>query len=309
MSAIFDVYGQPDISDSMLDPEHDLSDINEMFPTPDCVAMTVEAVEDEAVAVEPQNTGRLPIEKPGTDADQNEWMKVFVPSLLLAGFPKQIPSSEMNTPTSACLRSSHKVTPAVPTPIPALNLNPSSQPLQVRFEQSSFSAPNHGSHSISPPLTLSTLQYPFQTLDLYGPSFSHPSFEQPPPLTSSFPGMEYLNFPDTPGPPRSARREAPEVDGMTEIMAIASSGGGSSMDMVAEPKMGPVQVDAWDIFRTPMLVGGAGEVDRSELQAGLLKRKRGRESVRVVSERTQLTCRPPLHLHHRPPTSLFFRSV
>ena len=115
MSAIFDVYGQPDISDSMLDPEYDLSDIDEMFPTPDCVAMTVEAVEDEAVAVEPQNTDRLPIEKPGTDVDQNEWMKVFVPSLLLAGFPKQIPSSEMNTPTSACLRSSHKVTPAVPT--------------------------------------------------------------------------------------------------------------------------------------------------------------------------------------------------
>lgn len=234
----------------------------------------VKAGQEQAI----ENELRLPLNrKPGeVEADQNEWMKVFVPSLLLAGIPKQIPTSEMpdlipspnhqlNVPPQPLpIRS----TTPLPAPAPTLDAFPIhfSHPAQAPpFGMNAFP----GVTSTSPPLSLSTLQYPFQTSDLYPPTYTDAPVQPIPPPTASFPGMEYLIFPETPGLPVNQQQQQMLHAQMAAMAAAVPIGSSNATQEQVERAVGS---DAWDIFRTPSR--GSAE---QEVAAGT-KRKRGRES-------------------------------
>lgn len=225
------------------------------------------------------------------EADQNDWMKVFVPSLLMAGFPRQLPSSDIADPQpKPIIYGSHSL-PAISNtynppldtaqmasnPILSLPNNfssssaiplPDTQDLNPPNQSTSLNHQN-GFQSSSPPWSLSALQYPFQTLDLYGNSFHHnpAQFSQlPPPLTPSYPMLEYLNFPETPGAPKSARMGLEGIPINTAHMGNFGEGGYPNLSDLG----GIGRADGWDMFRTISA--------EAKMEDNSLKRKRGRES-------------------------------
>jgi hypothetical protein len=244
------------------------------------------------------------------EADQNDWMKVFVPSLLMTGFPRQIPCSELYPtdrddvgdrvqppvavqpaalpPLAPLQVQDHTVHPPIAhhiLPAYSAHSDTSFQSNPFAYAQStSYTLSTSSTHAArtSPPYSISTLQYPFQTLDLYAHAHAaaylgdQGQSGQKQPLTPPCPMMEYLTFPETPRPPSSA---GPSGGGSGQ-----SGTGTRAGDMIAgsrEPDDGaamPPRVfgaDAWDKFRIQPVLSGPGALAGG--QSGI-KRKRGRKS-------------------------------
>lgn len=230
-------------------------------------------------------------------SDQNEWMKVFVPSLLLEGFPRQIPASELLELNQRLLDAESDAMIGIggghDPSLDASTLPVVGKP-NVVFQSAAQPTLQPQSQlvsalSTSPPLTLPSITYPYQTFGYSAPAYTLPFSEQPliPPFTASFPGMEFLNFPETPGLPMSPRLN------QETSMAGKAVNGGAGAD-VGDGTAVPVSVggevqdgrgfegvplddepEGWNIFRMP--VGELAEVGLAES----LKRKRGRKCLSI----------------------------
>lgn len=198
------------------------------------------------------------------DPNQNDWMKVFVPSLLMAGFPSQIPSSEMQVSNS--IHTLNSTTPVIGRPPIEILPSYSAFPSNIsNISQSSLSSiPTNSPQmpekthiptpSISTPLSLATLQYPFQTLDLYGNASTgqvSQSRQLPPPSPSSA-MMQYLNFPETPRISGSGDQSTISNTDVIESGTTWVEGmfGQGTDPIPTKGRMISGRADAWDIFRT-----------------------------------------------------------